>query len=139
MNPYAAYREMAHVATPRIDLLLSLFDGALERIDAAMIDVKAGRTAAARPRIARAQLIVSELAASVRPEINPETNITILRLYEFVVNQLAEPSTPNLTSARNVLATLREGFQAIRPEAIEMERAGHLPPAEALTAVSALA
>lgn len=139
MNPYAAYREMAAAATPRIDLLLSLFDGAIERIDASLLDLRDGNTAAAMTRLARAQLIVSELAAGVRPDINPDLNITILRLYEFVVSQLASTDPASLRSARSVLNTLRDGFQAIRSEAIELERAGQLPPADAVMAVSALA
>ena len=92
MTPHAAYRARATTAVPRIDLLLSLYSGAIERIDAARAATKAGQANLATAKLARAQLLVSELAAGVRPDIEPEVNVPILRLLEFVVAQLAAPA-----------------------------------------------
>jgi len=139
MTPHAAYRARATTAVPRIDLLLSLYSGAIERIDAARAATKAGQANLATAKLARAQLLVSELAAGVRPDIEPEVNVPILRLLEFVVAQLAAPADAGLASAIKVLSSLRDGFRGIRNEALELERTGQIPPAEAAFAVSALA
>jgi flagellin-specific chaperone FliS len=137
MNPYSAYRKNEpSTGWTRIDLLLALYDGAIERIEKAEAMIQRGDRAGASPLAAKAQLIVTELAAGVRTEVNPDTATNTLRLYEFVVHQLKDLKPEGLLSARRVLKTLREGFEAIRIEASDMERNGHFPAAERLQMVS---
>lgn len=140
MNPYRAYRRPGPSSGwTRIDLLLALYDGALERLDKAEAVLKEGNTAAAVPLLSRTQLIVNALAGGVRPGVNDEMTTNILRLYDFVVRELCEPRLEAVASARKVLATLREGFESIRNEANELERAGRLQSAEQLQMVLATA
>lgn len=139
MNPYVSQQHQALTSAPRIDLLLALYDGAIERMTAALADLKVGRRDAALPLLNRAQLIIAELAAGVVPDVNPPVNYPILHLYEFVASRLAEEDIPGIESSLRVLGNLREGFRAIRAEAIELERTGQIPPADALTTVSAVA
>jgi flagellar biosynthetic protein FliS len=139
VNPYDAYRQPVSAAATRIELLLALFDGAIERVSTALADLREGREGDARNRIARAQLIVSELSAGVRPEFNPELSVSILRLYEFVVHQLSLADLYSVTSALDVLRKLRAGFEAIRSEAIKLERTGQIPPLDSEQTVSAIA
>jgi flagellar protein FliS len=139
MNPYAAYQQQAPVAITRIDLLLALYDGAIDRIGKALAALAKGDRTAALPLIARTQLIVTELAAGVRMDVDPSMGSNALRLYEFAVHQLARADSEGLTSALNVLTTLRVGFETIRKEAAEMERTGQIPNADSIQTFSSLA
>jgi flagellin-specific chaperone FliS len=140
MNPYQAYkRNEPSTGWTRIDILLALYDGALERLDKAEVAIKSGSTSTAITLLARTQLIVSELAAGVRLEGNEVTGSNILHLYEFVTDVLRKPDLKAIASARRILTTLREGFVAIQSEANELERSGQLPSADRLQMVHATA
>ncbi|MCX7699597.1 MAG: flagellar protein FliS [Gemmataceae bacterium] len=139
MNRYAQYQQLSTTSATRIDLLLALFDGAIERIEEARSLIEQGRRDRALPLLVRAQMIVTELAAGVVLDVAPEMNANILRLYEYVAFRLAEGTVEGLQSAARVMSNLREGFRAIRAEAIEMERRGEIPPAESHSVVAALA
>lgn len=140
MNAYASYTRHAPAqALTRIELLLALYDKALERLDAAEAAVRAGDARTALPLIAKTQLIVAELAAGVRVELNPDAGANMLRLYEFVTHQLTTPGAVEIAAARKVLRTLREGFEAVRAEANDMERTGGFVAASRLQMVLATA
>lgn len=141
MNAYRAYRRPEpSAAWTRIDLLLALYDGALERLQKAEAALRQGDEAAAVPLLVRAQLIVSGLASGVRSDgTNEEMAANMLRLYEYVTHELRQPRLAGIENARKVLATLREGFETIRGEAAELERSGRLQPADRLQMVHASA
>ena len=131
MNPYQAYRRQDDLAgTSRIDLLLALYDGAIARLTKAEMALTNGDAPVAAPYLAKAQLIVSELAAGVRPEVDEAMGTNVLRLYEFVVNHLRTPRLANVRTAKGLLTTLREGFEAVREEANRLEQSGELAAAE---------
>ena len=131
MNPYRAYRPQETVAGwTRIEMVLALYDKALDRLDRAAAALRAGDLPAARPELAKVQLIVGELAAGVRPEVNPESGTNLIRLFEFVADRLRQPAADRVADARKVLATLRDGFEAVREDANRLERAGQVPAAE---------
>jgi flagellin-specific chaperone FliS len=131
MNPYRSYRPQETVAGwTRIEMVLALYDKALDRLDRAALALRAGDVPAARPELAKVQLIVAELAAGVRPEVNPESGTNLLRLFEFVADRLRTPAADRVADARKVLATLREGFEAVREDANRLERAGRVPAAD---------
>ena len=135
MLAYQKYRKDEPTGWTRIDLLLALYDKALERLDRAEQALRANDAETALPQLAKTQLIVTELAAGVRVEVNPEANTNMLRLYEFVGNELVRASVEAIENARKVLRTLREGFEAVRAEANEMERTGRIPTADQLQMV----
>lgn len=139
MLAYQKYRQDEPTGWTRIDLLLALYDKALERLDRAEAALGAGDPATAVPQLAKTQLIVTELASGVRVEVNPEANTNMLRLYEFVAVELAKATAVAIGNARKVLRTLREGFEAVRAEANELERTGRLPSADQLQMVLATA
>lgn len=130
MNPYRTYRQQETVAGwTRIEMVLALYDKALDRLDRAAAALRAGDAAAARPELAKVQLIAGELAAGVRPEVSPETGPNLIRLFEFVADRLRVPDAARVADARKVLVTLRDGFAAIREDANRLERAGAVPAA----------
>lgn len=137
MTAYRAYTtQPAAPAYTRIDLLLALYDGALDRLDKAAAAVGAGDPATAAGHASRVQLMVSELAGGVKPEVNPELAANYLRLYEFVADRLRTPTAASIADARKVLLTLRDGFEAVRAEANDLERGGHLASADRLMMLS---
>lgn len=140
MNPYLAYRrqEVSNGWT-RIDLLLALFDKALERLAAAEAALAAGDESAATTQLIKTQLILTALASGVQPEADPQNGANVLRLYEFAAHELSRPRAEGIANARTVLRTLREGFEGIRAEANELERTGRLPSAEHLQMIHATA
>ncbi len=127
MSPHHAYRRHDEYAgLSRIDLLLALYDGALARLGKAEMALTNGDVPVATPYMAKAQVIVSELAAGVRVEVDEEMGTNMLRLYEFVVNELRTPRLANVRTATKILTTMREGFEGIREEANRLERTGEL-------------
>jgi flagellar secretion chaperone FliS len=136
MTGYRAYKPAEPTAGfTRIDLLLALYDKALERMDTAADALDRNDPATAIPQLSKTQLIVNELAAGVRVEVNPESNTNLLRLYEFVSHELAKATVPAIRGAQKLLRTLREGFEAVRAEANELERSGQLAKADQLQMV----
>lgn len=134
MNPYLAYRQTQSqaVAGTRIDLLLALYDKAVERLTSAEDSLLGGDRPHALPLIAKAQLIVMELAAGIRTDVDPTMGTNMLRLYEFVTHELAAGGIDNLRNVLRVLTTLRDGFRAVRDEAVTLEKTGRIPAVDDL-------
>jgi flagellar biosynthetic protein FliS len=140
MNPYQKYAQQQQVAgLSRIDLLLALYDGALARLGKAEMALTNGDVPVATPYLSKAQLIVTELAAGVRLDVDEQMGTNMLRLYEFVVHQLKTPRLENVRNAAKILTTLREGFEGIRDEANRLERGGQLVAADRMQMVLEMA
>jgi flagellin-specific chaperone FliS len=140
MNPYQKYRRQDEATGwTRMDLLLALFAKALERLDRAENLLSTGDPIGATSQLAKTQLLVMALASGVNPEVNPEAGANMLRLYEFVGNELRQVRVESIANARKILRTLREGFEAVRDEANELERTGRIPSADQFQMVHASA
>lgn len=131
MNSYTRYTRTDPLAgLSRIDLLLAMYDGALGRLEKASQALTNGDVPVATPYMAKAQLIVAEMAAGVRIEVDEQMGSNMLRLYEYVANELRTPRLENVRNAMRILATLREGFEGIREDANRLEREGQLVTAD---------
>jgi len=140
MNIYRKYQAQEVAASwTRIDMLLALYDGAIERLEKAESALQSGDNFGAVSLISRVQLIIAELAAGVRVDVEPEMGTNMLRLYEYSSHQLSHPDGCGIGYARQILLTLREGFEMIREEAANMERSGKLLCSDQLRMVSTLA
>lgn len=140
MNAYRAYSKRERSTSwTRIDLLLAVYDKALGRLDQAEAALKASDVRQAVTHMSKAQLAVSVLAGGVRAGAGNEQGVNMLRLYDFVVRELTKPTLERIASARNVLTTLRKGFEAIRDEANALERSGRLPSGDHLHLIHAKA
>ena len=133
MNPYRP-KSPAPIAIgmTRIDTLLALYDGAIERLRKATLFMQVSNKPQAMPLISKVQLIISELAAAVRVDVDETLGANYLRLYEFMVYKLTQGSIPDLQEVLKLMTILREGFASIRDEAVAMERRGELAPADSL-------
>jgi flagellar secretion chaperone FliS len=140
MTPYHRYRQADPSAHwTRMDMLLAIFDGTLARLDKAARALTNGDIPVATPYLSKAQILVTQLAAGVRVEVDEEMGTNMLRLYDYVVNELKTPRLANVRNAVKILTTLREGFEAVREEANRMERGGELTAADRLQMVLATA
>jgi flagellin-specific chaperone FliS len=134
MNPYRAYQQQAYSAWLRIDMILALYDGVIGKLDAARAALVKKDLAEAKKLLERARLMVAGLVSAVDPG-RGEMADQFLRLYEFVNHSLGVGDVKSIDGALKVLRTLREGLEAIRPEAAELERSGQIPPAGAAAGV----
>ena len=127
MNPYSAYSQQQTTGWTRIDLVLALYNGAIERLTKARAELERGNTRAATSLLVKAQLIVAEMAAGVDLRYG-EIPCNLLRLYAFVVERISLCKIEDIDAALRVLNTLREGMHGIREEAVQLERDGKIPP-----------
>jgi flagellin-specific chaperone FliS len=127
MNPSRAYQRHQEAGWSRIDMLLALYDGALERTDRALALLRQQDAAGARPLLARAQLIVTQIAAGIDLGAG-ETAVNHFRVLELCVFSLNRGALADVEAARGCLATLRQGFEAIREKARQLELSGAIPP-----------
>ena len=127
MRPHEAYAQNKQNSMPRIDLILALYRMALDRLDRATALLTQKQMESARPFLAETQVIVSSLSAGLAG--NTETSAAnFFRLYEFVTHSLSQGTTADIAAARQVLATLLEGFDAVRDQAVALEVEGKIPP-----------
>lgn len=138
MNPYASYQRQTAPSWTRIDMLLALFDGGIERCEQALAALERQDQRTAKNVLVKARLIVLGLASGVIPDDDPVTT-TMLRLYEYAQHALGQETAEEVRGARNVLCILREGFRKIRAEAVDLERRGLIPPINDTSTLRALA
>ena len=125
MNPYAAYQKSSIATFTRIDMLLALFDRSIERLEQAHQDLLSGNRLNAQNLLLRAQGLVTGLAAGVDP--NAPIASKLLPLYNYIVHAISLVDVEKTADSIRLLSTVREGFRAIRAEAIELERNGVIP------------
>jgi flagellin-specific chaperone FliS len=138
MNPYAAYGQHPKANQTRIDVLLDLFEAALNRLAGAREALAQGDHTAAEPLLARAQILVEAIASGLDLS-RGELPHNLLRLYEFAVHSIRKGDLESIDAALKVMHTLNEGFQAIRAEAVDLERKGIIPPLQEGPTLQALA
>jgi flagellin-specific chaperone FliS len=129
LKQYTAFRDQSMECIPRIDLLLMLFDETMRKLEQAREAFQGKGRDAARPLLQRAQLLIGGLAAGVIPNAD-EVATNCLRLYEFATHRLGSETLAGVEDALRVLRPLWEGFQGIRDEGVQLERAGMIPPAQ---------
>lgn len=137
MNPYNRYKQSTPAWT-RIDMLLALFNGGIERCEQALEAMERQDRTAAKNLLVKARLIVLGLASGVVLDGDPVTT-TIVQLYEYAQHALGQGSAEDVRGALGVLRTLRDGFQKIRDEAITLERSGVIPPLDPASSLRLLA
>lgn len=127
MHPHAAYRQQSQTAWTRIDMLLALYNATVSSLDEG-IDLLNRQDTVGYSTI---QLKTCERLLHLIDGIDAERSETSARIRDlcvFCIGQIAHPSIPDWTSAREVLATLRDGFEEIRTEGIRLEAEGVIPP-----------
>jgi flagellar protein FliS len=126
VKQYVASQNQGSECLPRIDLLLTLFEGTMQKLEQTRAALARNDRAAAQPLLRRAQMLVGGLAAGVVPD-SGEVADNCLRLYEFSLNRLGSGTLDAVEDVLRVLRPLHESFQTIRDEAVQLERAGEIP------------
>ncbi len=133
-----AYADNRDLGWTRINLILAVFDGIVRKLEQARVVFAGGNAAAAKDALARAQIGVAALAASVGSD-GQEISANFLRLYEFVCRRLGQGDEAAIDDALRVLNPLREAFEAARLQARDLERSGVIPPLSAKPVLQASA
>lgn len=126
MQGFQAYRKNAVAGWTRIEMLLAIYDNAIASLDGGIEALNTrDQNSFARQQLRSFQLLVLLLdGIDVK---SGETASRIRDLCVYCIEQTSTGSIENWTSAREVLVTLREGFQAIREEANQLEATGAIP------------
>jgi flagellin-specific chaperone FliS len=122
----------------RIDVILGLYDQALDKAQQAEAALARHDPQAAKLLLDKAHFALSGLVCAVQGNVD-ELSHNILRLYEFANHNLAAATADSIAAARGVLQTLREGFEAARDEALRLERTGAIPALDHAHAVRVMA
>jgi flagellin-specific chaperone FliS len=123
---YAKAYQQQSAGFARIDLVLEIYDRLLNRLRRAQ-SVLMSDPAEAKRLLDACAISVAAMANGLE-QGQAEVNDNLLRLYEFVVHSLRGGSAREIGDAIDVLNTLREGFEQARPQALDMERQGAIPP-----------
>lgn len=126
MIPLKAYQARGRGNRSRIDVLLEVYDRSFEALQQAQAALSAGDAGAARVPLAKAQAAWTAMAAGVDLR-HGEVALNLARLYEFVAHCAGDGTPDRIRAAVDVLTTLREGLEGIRPQAMQMERTGAIP------------
>src|SRR5690606_10674601 len=125
MTPHQAYRRNTQSGWTRVEMLLAIYDSTIRALDDG-IDVLNQNNLAEVPRLRlrASQLLLLLISGIDENADQPAQQIRDLCI--FCVNQVATDDISAWTGARNVLETLREGFQGVRELAIQMESNGEI-------------
>jgi flagellin-specific chaperone FliS len=135
MSGYAAYQRVQNLPPTRIELILTIYRKALENLVRARRALTQDQPDVARPLLLQTQLIVSTMATEL-PAYKDELSVNFLRLYEFVAHQMKVGTIASIDAAVRVLTPLQAGFEAVREQAVALERQGAIPPLDQARLVS---
>jgi flagellar protein FliS len=132
MDPLSVYKKNSSLETtigsmPRVDVLLSLYDRAIQHLEDSIAALRLQDTNKATRLTMKARLTVLGLIAGVIPN-SVDVADNLLRLYQFVLSAAEDGKLEKMQGGVNVLKTLREGFEGARSEAIRLERTGAIAP-----------
>jgi len=116
-NAARAYRQQAVLTASKEKLVVLLYEGALRYMDRALHALEAEDIAGCGEAISKAFAVIGELRSSLDREKGGEIGENLDRLYGFVQDQMIlanrERTAAPLTQAREVISTLKEGWDAV--------------------------
>lgn len=124
MNQLKAYqRTSIKSGWTRAELLLMLYERAINAIESCEIAHEAGASAAFLQHELNTRKTIMTIHAGLKPE-ESEVAFNIARLLHFVMVRFDER---DFTTCKTILEQIRDGFSQIAEEANEMERQGEIP------------
>jgi flagellar secretion chaperone FliS len=134
MSPHFSYQRSAAASWSRIDLLLTVYDVGIQTATAALEAVAAGDSdGAVRHRLKFYRVLMQILDGL---DARYETTQNIQRLALFMFDRSTRGTAADWRSVLTILHTLREGFAAVREEALELEARGLVPAVSEAAAVN---
>lgn len=126
MNPHNRYRTAKAMSWTRIDMLLLIYENAIEALDRGVTVLESeDHTEMMHVRV-DAQRKVLLIAEGLSVDEDP-TAAHIMNLCVFILDQIAADEVENWKTSVRLLETLHEGFQGIADEARELEKKGSIP------------
>lgn len=131
-NPYAAHIEASVLTAEPVELVRTLYRGALDAVGDAQVCMAAGDAAGRSVAVSKAVSILRELAFSLNPASEPGMARNLLELYDYMQRRLLaahlERSEAPLAEVAGLLATLAEAWEHVdvkpTPEGSLMQHAG---------------
>ena len=112
-----AYRQATLENAPPIKIVRMLYEGAIRFLDRALAANAQETLGAFTQACSRADAIANELRCSLDHSVDPATSRDLDRLYLFVQDRIAraviDRTNEPLPAARQVMATLLEGWTAV--------------------------
>lgn len=134
MNPIAAYRAATATSWTRIEMLLALYDAAIESVDRVVLSFDSpDDPSTSAPEKLRARKLTLEILDGIDAG-QGEVAANCQRLIIYTLQQFRLDERANWEAARRILKTLRDGFAGIKSEAIELESQGKIPHLDATRA-----
>ncbi|MCA9155441.1 MAG: hypothetical protein KDA38_11670 [Planctomycetales bacterium] len=118
-----AYSTQEANSWTRIEMLIELYDATIAALEDARDAQRENRESDLYSHLLRGNRLMFGIIAGINRDVS-EIGGDIERLCLFVVSFIRER---NLDPAIKVLQTLRDGFEGIREQAIELERQGEVP------------
>jgi flagellin-specific chaperone FliS len=129
MNPHLKYRNAKAIAWTRIDMLLVIYEAAIEALDRGVNILESQELSDLPHARIDAQRRVLLIAEGLSIDEDP-TAAHIMNLCVFVLDQIQTDSLENWKTSVKLIETLHEGFQEIADDARELERTGQIPQLE---------
>ena|SRR6266446_3548978 len=128
-NPYAAHIEASVLTAEPVELVRTLYRGALDAVSDGRACAAEGDTAGRSAAVSKAVNILRELAFSLNPASEPAMARNLLELYDYMQRRLLaahlERSEAPLAEVAGLLATLAEAWDQVPvPESSLMQHAG---------------
>lgn len=127
MNPHDVYKNLRAVSWTRVDMLLALFDSAIGHMEQVRESLDRQDDAMATQQSLRALKVVYGLKIGLDAN-HGELPQSLEKLYDTVIWGIMEKSREQIVCGTRILQSLREGFEGIRSEALELEKTGEVRP-----------
>jgi len=133
---YATYKEIDTMGMSQVDLILTVYRGAMAYLDQAQSDFESGKLTDGRTACERARKCIVHLYTTLDMEKGGAIADHLARLYAYIVEQLdlavANKSCSLLHDINKILGGLKEGWEGLkRQEAVaEAKPAGPGPAAK---------
>jgi flagellar secretion chaperone FliS len=116
-NPYAAHIEASLLTAEPVELVRTLYHGALDAVSEARGCLAASDPAGRSAAVSKAVNILRELAFSLNPASEPAMARNLLELYDYMQRRLLaahlERSEAPLAEVASLLATLAEAWDQV--------------------------
>lgn len=119
-NVYTQVR--VKTSTTPVDLVIMLYDGAIEYIQKAIFYVKAGNIERKIHYISKTIAIIEELLSSLNLEVGGEVAINLQNLYVYMLRELVVANARNdvekMRHIESLLSEIRSAWKQIRLECV---------------------
>lgn len=127
-NPYAKSLEARILSATPLELVVILYDEAIDAVRAARAHLAAGNIRARSRSISRAMSILIELSRSLNFEADRELSGRLAGTYSFMRSALMESNIrqtdEGLATTERLLGSLREAWVAISTQAPQVSQSG---------------